>query len=134
MADKKDKIDEAYVMDLIAGDVPLAKKRELAPLVSKPIEQIKERTSETKARGKQSNVDDYFQLFFNKIEIVDREVIYINRNTYEELYNIVFGIGGRKASVSSFIECILKHHFKVYGEEIQRNYDQNLKRPLKNRK
>jgi len=47
----------------------------------------------------------------------DRQVIYISRNTYEEVYNIVFGIGGRKASVSSFIECILLHHFKIYEED-----------------
>jgi len=38
MADKTDKIDEAYVMELIAGDVPLAKKKDLSP-PGKPLEQ-----------------------------------------------------------------------------------------------
>ena len=133
MADKTDKIDEAYVMELIAGDVPLAKKKDQSPS-GKPLEQKEEPIPETKARRKQSNVDDYRQLFFNRMEINDRQVIYINRNTYEEVYNIVFGIGGRKASVSSFIECILLHHFKIYEEDIQRIYDETLKRPLKNRR
>ncbi|MCK9625572.1 MAG: DUF3408 domain-containing protein [Bacteroidales bacterium] len=133
MADKTDKIDEAYVMELIAGDVPLAKKKDLSP-PGKPLEQKEEPIPETKVRRKQSNVDDYRQLFFNRMEINDRQVIYINRNTYEEVYNIVFGIGGRKASVSSFIECILLHHFKIYEEDIQRIYDETLKRPLKNRR
>ncbi|NCB43252.1 MAG: DUF3408 domain-containing protein [Clostridia bacterium] len=133
MADNTDKIDEAYVMELIAGDVPLAKKKGQSSQ-DKPLVQREEPVSEPKARRKQSNVDDYRQLFFNRMEINDRQVIYISRNTYEEVYNIVFGIGGRKASVSSFIECILLHHFKIYEEDIQRIYDETLQRPLKNRK
>lgn len=133
MANKTDKIDEAYVMELIAGDVPLARRREQAAL-GKPLEQKEEPVLETKTRKRQLHVDDYRQLFFNRMEINDRQVIYISRNTYEEVYNIVFGIGGRKASVSSFIECILQHHFKIYEEDIQRTYDQSLQRPLKNRK
>lgn len=124
-------IDEDYVMGLIAGDAP-AKKPTSSQVVEEPqITEANNHTKEKKGKPKGSEVKEYEAKFLRKVEMRDRQQICIGGRTYEKLAEKVFAVGGRKASIGSFIECLLDDHFKQY-ESIMEQVENNRKKQLGN--
>jgi hypothetical protein len=56
--------------------------------------------------------------------------LYITRATHEKLMLIVNVIGGRKATISSYVENILLHHLEHFKEEINRLFVEQYASPL----
>ena len=52
------------------------------------------------------------------------------RTTHEKLMRIVTVIGGRKVTVSSYVENILTRHFEQYQDEINALYESNYQKPF----
>ena len=50
--------------------------------------------------------------------------------THEKLMRIVTVIGGRKVTVSSYVENILTRHFEQYQDEINALYESNFQKPF----
>ena len=62
-------------------------------------------------RKRRNSPGDYRETYFRKVELTDRQPLYVSRTTHEKLMRIVTVIGGRKVTVSSYVENILKNRF-----------------------
>ena len=133
------KIDEDFMKELISQGVP-AKRENLpddAPLPGgeKVITQEGQqeevvRVEKPTPRRRKGGTGDYRETYFQKVELADRQPLYVSRTTHEKLMRIVTVIGGRKVTVSSYVENILLRHFAQYQDEINALYESNFQKPV----
>lgn len=137
------KIDENFMKELISQGVP-AKRENLpddAPLPSgeKVITQEGQQEGQhtetvqvekTTPRRRKGGTGDYRETYFQKVELADRQPLYVSRTTHEKLMRIVTVIGGRKVTVSSYVENILLRHFDQYQDEINALYESHFQKPI----
>ena len=81
-------------------------------------------------RKRRNSPGDYRETYFRKVELTDRQPLYVSRTTHEKLMRIVTVIGGRKVTVSSYVENILLRHFEQYQDEINTLYENNFQKPF----
>lgn len=98
-------------------------------------EEIKAEPKEEKpvkepARRKKNAPGDYRETYFMRVDLTDRQPLYVSRATHEKLMKIVTVIGGRKATVSSYVENILLRHFDQYQDEINELYESKFEKPF----
>ena len=74
---------------------------------------------------------DYENLFLSRNELRDRQGLYIGRDNYETLQTLIRAIRGERLSVSGLVDNIVSHHIELYGDEINRIYDENSRKPIK---
>jgi hypothetical protein len=77
---------------------------------------------------------DYEMLFLTRNEIRNRQGLYIDRENYETLQMLVRAIRSERLSVSGLVDNIVRNHIKQYEEEINRVYEENVRKPIKNEK
>lgn len=142
----KPQIDEDFMKEIISQGMPV--KKQETPLVAvetpdkpddKPEtvnkEEIKEEPKEEKAvkepaRRKKNTPGDYRETYFGRVDLTDRQPLYVSRTTHEKLMKIVTVIGGRKATVSSYVENILLRHFDQFQDEINELYESKFEKPF----
>ena len=139
------KIDEDFMKELISQGVPA--KRESQPddvPQGVPSKQDNNKTNdvpqETQTetvqvekptpRKRKGGSGDYRETYFQKVELADRQPLYVSRSTHEKLMRIVTVIGGRKVTVSSYVENILLRHFEQYQDEINTLYESHFQKPV----
>ena len=81
-------------------------------------------------RRRKGGSGDYRETYFQKVELADRQPLYVSRTTHEKLMRIVTVIGGRKVTVSSYVENILLRHFEQYQDEINTLYESHFQKPV----
>ena len=81
-------------------------------------------------RRRKGGTGDYRETYFQKVELTDRQPLYVSRTTHEKLMRIVTVIGGRKVTVSSYVENILLRHFEQFQDEINALYESNFQKPI----
>ncbi len=133
------KIDEDFMKELISQGVP-AKRENLPDDVPLPggekvITQEGQqeevvRVEKPTPRRRKGGTGDYRETYFQKVELADRQPLYVSRSTHEKLMRIVTVIGGRKVTVSSYVENILLRHFEQYQDEINTLYESNFQKPV----
>ena len=133
------KIDEDFMKELISQGVP-AKRENLpddAPLPGgeKVITQEGQqeevvRVEKPTPRRRKGGTGDYRETYFQKVELADRQPLYVSRTTHEKLMRIVTVIGGRKVTVSSYVENILLRHVEQYQDEINTLYESHFQKPV----
>lgn len=144
----KPQIDEDFMKELISQGLPV--KKQETPTVTEtkvetpdtPInvpEQEQKRETETSkeektvkeaARRKKAVSGDYRETYFGRVDLTDRQPLYVSRTTHEKLMKIVTVIGGRKATVSSYVENILLRHFDQHQDEINELYESKFEKPF----
>ena len=67
-------------------------------------------------RKRKGGTDDYPETYFQKVELADRQPLSVSRTTHQKMMRIVTVIGGRKVTVSSYVENILLRHFEQYQD------------------
>ena len=97
---------------------------EMSVDTSEPVE-------EKPTKRKRGQVVDYESLFLSRNELRDRQGLYIGRDNYETLQTLVRAIRGERLSVSGLVDNIISHHIELYGDEINRIYDENSRKPIK---
>lgn len=133
------KIDEDFMKELISHGVPA--KRESQPddtsqpgsemNITQEEQQVETvRVEKTTPRKRTGGTGDYRETYFQKVELADRQPLYVSRTTHEKLMRIVTVIGGRKVTVSSYVENILLRHFEQYQDEINTLYESNFQKPV----
>lgn len=124
------KIDEDFMRELISQGVPGK------PNGGKPDDMPQEAQAEAAQAEKptphkrRNSPGDYRETYFRKVELTDRQPLYVSRTTHEKLMRIVTVIGGRKVTVSSYVENILTRHFEQYQDEINALYESNFQKPF----
>ena len=142
----KPQIDENFMKELISHGLPM-KKQEMPSVaetkvetpdtpVAEPEQEPKLETAKEEkavkepARRKKTVSGDYRETYFARVDLTDRQPLYVSRTTHEKLMKIVTVIGGRKATVSSYVENILLRHFDQYQDEINELYESKFEKPF----
>ncbi|WP_443934228.1 DUF3408 domain-containing protein [Phocaeicola plebeius] len=119
------KIDEDFMREVISQGIPGKLDG------GKPDDMQQEAQAEKPTPRKRKNSPgDYRETYFRKVELTDRQPLYVSRTTHEKLMRIVTVIGGRKVTVSSYVENILTRHFEQYQDEINALYESNFQKPF----
>ena len=136
----KPQIDEDFMKEIISQGLPVKKQETLTAAVETKIEtpdkpEIKtepkeEKTLKEPARRKKNAPGDYRETYFMRVDLTDRQPLYVSRATHEKLMKIVTVIGGRKATVSSYVENILLRHFDQFQDEINELYESKFEKPF----
>ncbi len=90
---------------------------------------------ETKAREsakkKKQSVTDYESVFLIRNELQNRQGLYINKENYDTLQSLINVIRRKsKLSVSGLVDNIIRHHIDLYEEDINRIFDENIRKPI----
>lgn len=146
----KPQIDEDFMKEIISQGLPVKKQETPTARVEtnaetpdKPdksdekaetpekMEVVKEeKPVKEPARRKKNAPGDYRETYFMRVDLTDRQPLYVSRATHEKLMKIVTVIGGRKATVSSYVENILLRHFDQYQDEINELYESKFEKPF----
>ena len=136
----KPQIDEDFMKEIISQGLPVKKQETPSVTVKTEIEtpdkpKIKtepkeEKTLKEPARRKKNAPGDYRETYFMRVDLTDRQPLYVSRATHEKLMKIVTVIGGRKATVSSYVENILLRHFDQFQDEINELYESKFEKPF----
>ena len=138
----KPQIDEDFMKEIISQGLPVKKQEIPSVTVETPDkqgtvdkEEIKAEPKEEKAvkehaRRKKNTPGDYRETYFMRVDLTDRQPLYVSRTTHEKLMKIVTVIGGRKATVSSYVENILLRHFDQFQDERNELYESKFEKPF----
>ena len=99
---------------------------------TEPEKDVQESVEEKPAKRKRNQAVDYESLFLSRNEIRTRQGLYIDRENYEVLQTLVHAIRSERLSVSGLVDNIIRHHIELYGDEINRIYDENNRKPVRN--
>lgn len=133
------KIDEDFMRELISQGVPTKQDKQPEdipnpggetgiPQEGQQTETV--RMEKPTPRRRNGCTGDYRETYFQKVELADRQPLYVSRATHEKLMRIVTVIGGRKVTVSSYVENILLRHFEQYQDEINALYESHFQKPV----
>lgn len=123
---EKPDVDEDYLMNIISGDEPIS------PPINNPqqeeTKEIKTKPKE-KARSSSSKKVDYEETF-----LVNRfpsgrngKVVYIRPEYHERLLRIVQLTREERTTLYSYMDNILEHHFREYGDDITDYFNEHFK-------
>lgn len=142
----KPQIDEDFMKEIISQGLPVKKqetptvtvKQEIetpdktgsVETVDKQVTAKEEKAAKEPARRKKNAPGDYRETYFMRVDLTDRQPLYVSRATHEKLMKIVTVIGGRKATVSSYVENILLRHFDQFQDEINELYESKFEKPF----
>lgn len=128
------KVDEDFMREVISQGFPMKKEslneNNLSVIIKEDKPVVK--TPKTKNTPKQKRIEqtDYMEIYFEKINLSNRQQVSISRETHLTLFNVVNMIGGHKATISSYIENIILQHLKSHKEEINELYETQYKKPI----
>ena len=121
---EKPNVDEEYLMNIISGDELVS-----PPSNNKKQDVPKETKTREKARNSLSKKADYEETF-----LVNRfpsgrngKVVYIRPEYHERLLRIVQLTREERTTLYSYIDNILDHHFKEFGEDITDYFNDHFK-------
>lgn len=121
---EKSNVDEDYLMNIISGDESV-----LTPKNNQEHEAPKETKSREKMRNSTSKKVDYEETF-----LVNRfpsgrngKVVYIRTEYHERLLRIVQLTREEKTTLYSYIDNILEHHFREFGDDITNYFNDRFK-------
>ncbi len=147
----KPQIDEDFMKEIISQGLPVKKQETPSVTVEtevktevetpessensteqepKPETEKEEKAVKEPARRKKNVPGDYRETYFGRVDLTDRQPLYVSRTTHKKLMKIVTVIGGRKATVSSYVENILLRHFDQYQDEINELYESKFEKPF----
>ncbi|KAA6327857.1 hypothetical protein EZS27_023190 [termite gut metagenome] len=112
------------------GDMP----KVISPVPQrKTISEEAEPLGEEPAKREQAGAADYEGAFLSRNELRNRQGLYIDRDNYEILQTLVRSVRSRRLSVSGLVDNIVRHHIERYEEDINRIYEENIRKPIKSR-
>ncbi|ASE60662.1 DUF3408 domain-containing protein [Chryseobacterium indologenes] len=123
---KKPDVDEDYLMNIISGDEPVA-----LPQNNQQEPEPKEIKAKPKEKSRSSSLKkaDYEETF-----LVNRfpsgrsgKVVYIRPEYHERLLRIVQLTREEKTTLYSYIDNILEHHFREFGDDITDYFNERFK-------
>jgi len=119
---EKPKIDEAYLMKLMSGDEIMPDKDEEEKNVS-----IKHHKTD-KNRGRSLKMDYKETFLVNRFPSGRTgKVVYIRTEFHERLLRLVQLTSENRVTLYSYIDNILDHHFKEFGDDITEYFNDHFK-------
>lgn len=121
--DKPD-VDEELIMNIMSGNQPSATSE-----LNQQQEVQKEIKPKEKARNTTSKKIDYNEVFLANRFPSGRngKVVYIRQEYHERLLRIVQLTREEKTTLYSYIDNILEHHFREFGDDITDYFNERFK-------
>ncbi len=118
---EKPNVDEDYLMNIISGDEPSPKNnhQQEVPKEIKPREKV--RNSSKKVDYEETFLVNRFPSGRNG------KVVYIRPEYHERLLRIVQLTREEKTTLYSYLDNILEHHFREYGDDITHYFNERFK-------
>lgn len=126
--DKKNEepIDEQYLISMMAGGV--RKEGMLPETAPIPEEQADKTGVRKKQQPRKNEQEDYEALFFqNKGNARYGKTAYIRAEFHERITRIIQVVGEDKISFYSYLDNVLEHHFREFGEQITKSFNDKYK-------
>lgn len=132
--DKEDKkkegeIDEQHLMSMMAGGVRREGFANSIEQVSGSSQSEPALAKKKKTEDKRQQPADYETLFLSDTHGSARngKSVYIRPEFHERLMRIVQVIGEDKISLYAYLDNILEYHFREFGEQIKKSFDDKYK-------
>lgn len=71
------------------------------------------------SKQRKESLEDYQQTFLSVPTLEDRKPVFISREVRDSLDEIARKLGGRRMSVSGFIENLARHHLEIYQDDVE---------------
>ena len=71
------------------------------------------------SKHRKESLEEYRDTFLQVPKLDDRKPVFVSREVRDRLDEIVRKLGGRRLSVSGFIENLARHHLSAYHEDIE---------------
>ena len=72
----------------------------------------------TSSKQRKESLEEYREAFLQVPKLDDRKPVFVSREVRDRLDELVRKLGGRKMSVSGFIENLALHHLETYHEDL----------------
>ena len=120
----KPAVDEELIMNIMSGN-----KSSTVPEANQQKEILKEPKPKEKVRTASSKKVDYEEIFMVNRFPSGRngKVVYIRPEYHERLIRIVQLTREEKTTLYSYIDNILEHHFKKFGDDITDYFNERFK-------
>ena len=133
-------VDEEYIKEVMAGDVPLGQRKDPIIRAVPPIEKEKNDKKETKEEIQEKDMESvktsttkkkkdtqiYGETFLKKNYPTERKQTYVSADIYKKIARFLPVIANQ-LSITVFIDNILNHHIEQYSEEIKELYNKETK-------
>lgn len=98
--------------------VPTENKKDTEDAVSREqaVQTVLKRTS---IKQRKESLEEYRLTFLTVPKLEDRKPVFISREVRDQLDEIARKLGGRRMSVSGFIENLARHHLEIYREDVE---------------
>ena len=73
----------------------------------------------TSNKQRKESLDEYREVFLQVPTLEDRKPVFISREVRDLLDEIVRRLGGRRMSLSGFIENLARHHLEIYRDDVE---------------
>ena len=73
----------------------------------------------TGSKQRKESLEQYRETFLQVPKLEDRKPVFVSRETRDRLDEIVRKLGGRRMSVSGFVENLARHHLELYNEDVE---------------
>lgn len=71
------------------------------------------------SKQRKKSLEEYRQTFLSVPKLEDRKPVFISREVRDSLDEIARKLGGRRMSVSGFIENLARHHLEIYLDDLE---------------
>lgn len=71
------------------------------------------------SRQRKESLDEYRGTFLSVPKLEDRKPVFVSCGVRDKLDEIARKLGGRRMSVSGFIENLARHHLEIYQDDIE---------------
>ncbi len=128
------KIDEKTLQEAVARGIP--RSGGYAPPPYTPPQEVEESVEEDyeepKPRRRATNnaIDDYRDKYFARNEYPSRQLLYVSEELHESLTEVTKGVGGKRATLSSYVENILRSHLTKHKEMLNGVHKRKYKCPI----
>lgn len=123
-------IDAQGIIDSVRPDIPSQKtieqmrediRKELREDVKEEIRQELEPTIREQVSSKQRrlSLNEYGTVFLPVPKIDHPKPVFISESLRDELEKVARRLGGKRMSASGIVENMVKHHFGIYGEDME---------------
>jgi hypothetical protein len=76
-------------------------------------------STRTGSKQRKESLEQYREAFLQVPKLEDRKPVFVSREIRDRLDEIVRKLGGRRMSVSGFIENLARHHIELYHEDVE---------------
>ncbi len=88
-------------------------------LQTKPVADTRSTMKRISSKQRKESFEEYQQTFLSVPTLEDRKPVFISREVRDSLDEIVRKLGGRRMSVSGFIENLARHHLEIYQDDVE---------------